>query len=381
MKYTFHVVGLPHTQTNRAYCSCAYTSKVYKFCKMMYERGHTVYHYGAAGSDPLCTESVGVFSASRQAELCPREYYKVEWDSTLSYWAEFNAAATIEIRNRANRKDFLCLIGGMAQQPIARSLPLMMAVEYGIGYEGTFSRYRCFESYSHLHTVWAKQGIIDGRFYNVVIPNYFDSEDFPAQTTKGAYLLYLGRIIQRKGIHIACQVAKACGKRLIIAGPGAKSYKDDTLIGEDGGVYDGVDYVGEVNVEQRAVLMGQALAVLVPTIYIEPFGGVAVEAQLAGTPAITTDWGAFPETVIQGVTGFRCRTLGQFVEAVRLAPTLNREVIRSSALRRYSLESVAPMYEAYFSMLHDLWEDGWNSLDNKTFVPPTTLQGNYLLSS
>lgn len=369
MKFTFHVVGMPHTATNKDYCACAYTSKVYKFCQMMHLRGHTVYHYGTEGSDPPCIENVKVFTKAQQEELCPKEYYKIEWDSSLPYWRAFNARAAEEIRNRAGIKDFLCVIAGVAQRPLAKALPLM-PVEYGIGYEGTFSPYRCFESYAHMHTVWAKQGTVDGRFYDVVIPNYFDPEDFPVQKRRGDYLLYLGRLVHRKGLDIAVQVAKECKKSLLIAGPGATSYKDSTLTCEDGSVYDGVNYVGMADAAYRAILMGKALAVLVPTMYVEPFGGVAVEAQLAGTPAITTDWGAFTETVLQGVTGFRCRTLGQFADAVYKAGSLDPEVIRTLAVKRYSLEAVAPQYEAYFQMLHDLYKDGWNTTTNHGFITP-----------
>ena len=62
MKFRLHVLGLPHTRTNLDYTACAYTQKAYKFCKMMTERGHTVFHYGVEGSNPICTENVVVVS-------------------------------------------------------------------------------------------------------------------------------------------------------------------------------------------------------------------------------------------------------------------------------------------------------------------------------
>ena len=52
-KFRLHVIGMPHTRTTKEYNACAFTQKALKFCKMMTDRGHTVYHYGVEGSNPV----------------------------------------------------------------------------------------------------------------------------------------------------------------------------------------------------------------------------------------------------------------------------------------------------------------------------------------
>jgi glycosyltransferase involved in cell wall biosynthesis len=105
--------------------------------------------------------------------------------------------------------------------------------------------------------------------------------------------------------------------------------------------------------------MGNARCVLMPTLYVEPFGLVAIEAQMCGTPAITTDWGAFPETVEQGVSGYRCHTLREFCDAVWESPRLDRDVIRKRAIDLYSTESIGPQYVEFFNRLETLKGKGW----------------------
>ena len=61
-KFRIHVLGLPHTKTNKDYVACAFTQKCLQFCKMMHERGHYIIHYGVEGSDPECDENVVVLS-------------------------------------------------------------------------------------------------------------------------------------------------------------------------------------------------------------------------------------------------------------------------------------------------------------------------------
>ena len=165
-----------------------------------------------------------------------------------------------------------------------------MPVEYGIGYEGTFSRYRAFESYSHMHMVWGKQSPtkdVDGKFYDVVIPNYFD----PASThsrPREERLLSLSRPAhQAEGRQHRRRDLQASGVELKIAGQGVKEIDRNRIVCTDGEVYEGdnLEYMGCVIGNERAKLFQEAKGVFVPTTYVEPFGGVAVERSWPAPPS------------------------------------------------------------------------------------------------
>jgi glycosyltransferase involved in cell wall biosynthesis len=272
----------------------------------------------------------------------------------LPHWQVFNATVINKMRERLEPKDFICLIGGTAHKPIADAFPQHTTVEFGIGYGGTFAKYRVFESYAWMHSIyagWKNPTTTDGNFFDAVIPGYLEPEMFPAGNGDGNYYFYIGRIIDRKGYRIAQEVCERLGKRLILAGPG-----EGTGYGE---------FIGNVGPEQRAELIGGAIALFAPTLYIEPFGNIAVEAQTCGTPTITTDWGAFVETNINGVTGYRCRTLADFVRAAEDVKSLDRAAIRQQAIEKYSLATVGKMYEEYFERLLTLWDDGWYQLETE----------------
>lgn len=341
----FHVIGLPHTQTTSEYLTCAYTQKVIKFCNMMFDLGHEVYLYAGIENEARCTEFIPVIDTKIPAS----DYLKQKFEPDDIKWRAMNEAAIFSIGKRIEDKDFICAIAGVCQEQIAKAYPNHMTVEYGIGYEGTFAKYKVYESYAWMHAMYGKTGpsATNGDFFDAVIPNYFDPKDFPLKVTrkKSDYFLYIGRLIDRKGWRIAQEVCEKMDVPLIVAGPGEFSGYGK--------------YVGVVDSRQRAELMSKAKAVFVPTLYIEPFGGVMVEANLCGAPVITTDWGAFTENVEDGVNGFRCRTFREFCEATKQVKLLNSEKIQVEALKKYSMNKVAFDYEEYFEKLMTLWDKGW----------------------
>ena len=119
------------------------------------------------------------------------------------------------------------------------------------------------------------------------------------------------------------------------------------------------EYLPPVGVEQRRKLMSEAAAFLCPTQYIEPFGNVALEAQISGTPVICTDWGGFSENVQHGFTGYRCRTMEQFVWAANNIDHIRPEVCREWVLNNYSMNRIRLMFEEYFQSVLDLGRGGW----------------------
>lgn len=345
----FHIVSLPHTNTTKDFVSCAYTEKVRRFANMMKSLGHTVYLYGGTQNEADCDEFITCISEEKRAEFVGNNHFaNVIFDPKNEYWQMFNNKAIVEISKRIEQKDFICLIGGNCQKPIADFFPGNMSVEFGIGYTGVFTKYRVFESYAWMHSVYTAYKdpySVDGVYFDAVIPGYLDADMFPLVEKKDDYYLFIGRLIERKGWRVAQEVCEALGKRFVVAG-----YGDFSGYGE---------YVGLVGAEEKAKLMGNATAVFAPTQYVEPFGNVVIEAQTCGTPTITTDWGAFTETNINGVTGYRCRTFDEFCKATEDVKNLDPKTIREMALSRYSVDVIRYEYDKYFRRLLTLWDKGW----------------------
>lgn len=366
-KFRFHVLGVPHTKTDPEWSACAFTMKVLKFCKMMTQLGHHVIHYGHEESNVICSEHVTVLGK----EIFDVTYGKVDWkggffkynNSDICYQT-FYINTIEEIKKRFQCLDFVLLFWGYGHKVIAdeiRKLRGAIMVEPGIGYPLNgivYDNHLVFESYScmnrYLGYLQGINGKYQPRYYDAVIPNYFDTADFDydsARDGERSYFLYLGRIQNDKGLSVAVDTCRTIGAKLKVAGQG--NLKAILGVSE---LPSFIEVVGYANPTKRKELLAGAKGLFAPTQYSEPFGGIAVEAMMAGVPAITTDWGAFPETVLHGITGFRCRTMAHFAFAAKNIDQIDRKKCREWAIANYSLEKVSQIYEEYFTHLRDLYD-------------------------
>ena len=332
-KFRFHIIGMAHLPCKKKYCACAFTQKIYKMCKMLMSLGHEVILYGLEGSDKsICTEFVEVLPLSEirrvygdgdnrfpelgydyKTEMFRHDINKPLTEATI----RFNENCIREINKRKKNNDFLLVMQGIYQRPIADKIGLYLTCEPGIGYRGSYCNFRAFESSYIQNFTYGSQNpfkSVNGRYYDRVIPNYFDPNDFEFRKEKDDYFLYMGRLIIRKGTDTAHKVTREIGAKLKIAGQGMKSWDGKRLVADDFTIEgDDLEYVGFAEGEKKRELLSGAKALFAPTTYLEPFGGVAIEAMMSGTPVITTNFGVFPETILSGIVGYRCDTLDDFV--------------------------------------------------------------------
>jgi glycosyltransferase involved in cell wall biosynthesis len=360
-----HLLGLPPFALVKSNSFCAFTARTIEVANMIHSVGYDVRLYGTVETDAACTEFIPIADAEWQAKYFGKyDWVKDVWNDfgpETPHWTEYNNAAIAAIRSRMEPGDVLGLTMGWSQRPVALALPELFAVEVGIGYQGVWAPYRIFESYAWMHYLAGKKEPTDDiRYFDAVIPRAWDPADFPLGKGEGDYALFVGRLIRRKGVQIAVDTCERLKMPLVIAGQGLIDAGGNWLQGIDIRVEgDHIRHVGVVGPEERARLMGSARFVMAPSIYLEPFCGVAVEAMMTGSPVIATDWGAFLETVQHGSTGFRCRVLSEFVEAGKRAGGLNRRAIRKYARGRYSTDVVRHQYDAYFHRLATLNGAGW----------------------
>lgn len=190
-------------------------------------------------------------------------------------------------------------------------------------------------------------GNVAGNWFTVYNAIDFSSYILVTNLSTDAPLIFLSRLEKVKGCHIAIEVAKATGNKLIIAGnispleEEQQYFKQEIEPHIDG---DQIQYVGTVNDEQKNKYLGMAKAMLFPIDVREAFGMVMAEAMACGTPVIGFAKGAVPEVIENGITGFVVTNKEEMIDKVKLIETINRKTCRESAESRFDVKVVAQKY-------------------------------------
>jgi len=338
----FHCLAVPYVKTSKEISLCAFTQKVYKFCKEMTKRGHTIFHYGHEKSEVICSEHITCTNDDIiQETYSSRNWKKEGFDQNVNNLAfkHFNESVIQEIKKRKQGKNefLMCWFGYGHAQAADSFKNEMFIAEPSIGYDSMFAPIKIFETYAQMHKMHGKNHI-DGNNTGVISPGFYQ-EDFTFKSKKENYGLFLGRIIEEKGAKIAYDLANFLKREIQFAGPNIMGLEETEYC----------KFIGFVDPEKRKELLSNAAFMIAPSLFSEPCNWSVIESQFSGTPCVTTDFGGFAETNVDGITGYRCSTAKDFVQAIHKIPFIKPEDCYANAVNKYLIQTQCDNYEKFFS--------------------------------
>ncbi|MET3978881.1 glycosyltransferase involved in cell wall biosynthesis [Mucilaginibacter sp. UYP25] len=188
--------------------------------------------------------------------------------------------------------------------------------------------------------------------YIATVYNGLDTKDFKFTEQPQDYLLYFGRLHHDKGPVEAIEIAKKANKKLIMAG----IIQDENYFKEriEPQLNDQVQYIGPAGPDKRNELLGNALALLHPINFAEPFGMSVAESMLCGTPVIAFNKGSMPELIQHEKTGFLVNTIDEAVDVIGQLGSINRAYCREWAGSQFSKEKMANDYFKLYQQILDI---------------------------
>ena len=381
---SLHIVSLPHTVVSSDYSTCAFTGKVLRFSTMIHSISKdlqrkqltpwVVHEYSNGQSNSDADFHHVVLSHDQLMTLTRRTHKHHTYDQDIGNELlnkVFKQRLLQLLRTHVRNGDIVLHVFG-PDGDVMNAVPHAKHVESGIGYEAgckpvhSVCPYRIFESvtWREYHTGGKQQ--TRGTNYQWVCPNYYDAHAWPLVEKPKCpdTVLYFGRVISTKGTATVVEVARRMPHlRFLLVGQcnDPSEWHASTLPSN-------IAWHEPINGPQRASLLGNVRCLLAPTSFIEPFCGSASEALLCGTPVVSTDFGVFGVKIRNGVNGWRCNTLADFVEAIERVPTLDRAQIRQIEKRQCDYPVVAKLYDSAFRQIMDLAKAGWYSEKSRAFA-------------
>jgi len=183
--------------------------------------------------------------------------------------------------------------------------------------------------------------------YLATVYNGIDLSNLTFNETPGDKLVHYGRIHNDKGTHLAIEVAKRCGRDLIIAGIIQEQAYFDNLIKPHIN-NSSIQYIGPVNPAQRDALLKEASAVIHLNLIPERFGLVMAESNAAGVPVIAMDLGSCREVIADKETGYLVNNVDEAVEAVGKIDQIDRRKCRQRVEENFTIDCMAAGYEKVY---------------------------------
>jgi glycosyltransferase involved in cell wall biosynthesis len=302
-------------------------------------RGHDVTLFATGDSETL-------------AELHAEYPHGYDYDDDLWDWRFHEAVNTAAAYERAAQFDVIHSHVHEIALPFTQLVATPTVHTHHIDLDADIAQ--SYARFPRLHVIAPSRhhaGTLPDRCLAGIVHHGIDVDAFSFEPRGGEYLLFLGRMMPRKGPAEAIQVARATGMRLVLAGPSEEGYFERAVAP----LLDGkqIEYVGRVKHDDRNRLLAGAAALLCPLQEPEPFGLVMIEAMACGTPVIAFNRGAVPELIEEGLTGFIVEDEAGAVQAVNRIGQLSRQRIRRRFEERFTAQRMANDYLAVYSELID----------------------------
>jgi glycosyltransferase involved in cell wall biosynthesis len=303
------------------------------------QRGHEVVLFASGDS-------------KSHAEVVPCREIALRLDEKLSWDIPAHLAMLAEVRKRASDFDILhfhldCFHLPLFADMVDRTLTTVHGRQDIADLRSLHRHFPGFPLVSISSS--QRQPLPHLRWVRTIHHGYPKSQYAFSPEAKGGYLAFLGRIAPEKGVDRAIAIARRSGLPLRIAAKidvADRDYCDmhiAPLLKAPG-----IDFIGEIAEAQKSEFLGNALGLLFPISWPEPFGLVMIEAMACGTPVIAFNCGSVPEVIRDGINGFVVETVEEACEAVGALKALDRAGIRTDFENRFSVEVMAQGYEAAY---------------------------------
>lgn len=196
-----------------------------------------------------------------------------------------------------------------------------------------------------------QQSCLPGLDYAATVYNGIEFSKYPFSEEKEDFFLYMGRFNGEKAPHLACEVVKKLGGKLVLAGKvheeAERKYFDQYVKPY---LNDNITFVGELGhwSKEKMQLLSQARAYLYPIQWEEPFGIIMAEAMACGTPVVALKRGSVPEVVADKKTGYVVETMPDFIDAVKQVDRISAKACRERVEKMFTTQHMVDGYEQVF---------------------------------
>ena len=304
------------------------------------EQGHDVTLFAAKGS----TTRAKLVALHDEADLADAGQMVPELRHTLSCLRQAGRFDVISDHSAP----LACALSGAIETPIVHTLHGALDEAFAAAYDDVLA---FAPRTSVISLSLAQRTPRPGFPWIANIPNAVDLGRYTVRTrAAGTHLLWIGRMCADKGPDRAIEVAREAGLPLVLAGKmreaTERAYFERHVEPRLGST---VRYVGEADRETLVRLLHEAIALVNPIEWPEPFGLVMIEAMACGVPVVATRRGAAPEVIESGVTGVLVEDYREMARMLPFVAEIDPATCRAEAERRFAPKVMVDRYLGAFT--------------------------------